>query len=103
MEYVIIVLLYKDLKILISVTEEGYWEVLCRSKEVMSSRKKKRFCFRSLSPDTWKVYKYVCCFGWAQEYEIQCQEWLFNIQAVSICLKCYVISLFEESRVFKSN
>jgi len=22
----------------------------------MSSRKKKRFCFRSISPDTWQVY-----------------------------------------------
>lgn len=94
---------YYCIRIVISLTAESYWEVLCRSKKVMSSRKKKRFCFRSLPPDTWQVYQYVCRFGRAQEYEIQCQEWLFNVQAVSLCLNCRVISLFKKTRIFKWN
>ena len=85
------------IKILISVAEEGYWEVLGRSKEIVSSRKEKRFCFRSVPLDTWKIHKYVRRAGWTEEYEIQCQEWLLDVPTVSLRLRCCMIFLLGQT------
>jgi len=85
------------IKILISVTEEGYWEVLSWSKEIVSSRKEKRFCFRSLPIDTRKIHQHVCRVGRTEEYEIQRQERLLNVPAVSLRLTCCMIFVLGQT------
>lgn len=63
-------------------TEKCNWKILWRGEAFVSCREEEGLCVWSVSDHSWKVYQHVCCFGWAEKYEVQREEWPFGLQTV---------------------
>lgn len=66
-----------------SLLEKCNWTILWRGETLVSCREEEGLCVWSISDHTGQIHQYVCSIGWAEKYEVQCEEWPFSLQAVS--------------------
>lgn len=63
--------------------EKRNWTVLWGGETLVPCGEKEGLCVWSVSDHTGKVHQHVCGVGWAEKYEVQCEERPLGLQAVS--------------------